>query len=372
MMFTKRTKRFIAATVMASMMAFPVMAAEGGSSASANDDAVAVINEFNDTVVAAYEKQDVALDTKDFTNADLVAQLDGRNDYIRSAQSAYTISDKSSDFTIDQVKAVNDNVVKVLATRTLNQTLSNEQTGEIPFHSSTQEGYVLTKSNDGWQIARVVDEIYGANLAMDQFVEEFDNAAAPLAANAVNGEDNQAVQDLGGIDYTNLSAKNYEAVEKSDAVMDDAGDYYAYSKAKARDYALKWALGRNPAYSDYSNVGGDCANFTSQCFVAGGLPHTNEWYPGSYQFINVEGQRDMLVNNNRAIKYYKELPVYPRNLDTTGTVVHYFNGSVYYHAVIITSDPMTGYNNIRVSGHTADVKNGPILPIDQIRSFQVA
>lgn len=371
-MFAKRTKRFIAATVMASMMTFPVMAAEGGSSASATDEAIAVVNEFNDTVVAAYEKKDVPLDSKDFANADLVAQLDGRNDYIRSAQSAYTISDKSSDFTIDQVNAVGDDVVKVLATRTLNQTLSNDTTGAIPFHSSTQEGYVLTKGDDGWQIARVVDEIYGANLEIDKFIEEFDATSAPLAVNAVNGDENQAVQDLGGIDYTNLSAENFEAVERSNAEMDDAGDYYAYSKAKARDYALKWALGRNPAYSDYSNAGGDCANFTSQCFVAGGLPHTSGWYPDSYEFINVEGQRDMLVNNNRAIKYYQQLPVYPNNLDTTGTVVHYFNGSVYYHAVIITSDPMTSYNSIRVSGHTADVKNGPILPIDQIRSFQIA
>ena len=369
-MFTKRTKRFIATTILASMMAFPVMATESDASTTATDEAVAVVNEFNVSVVAAYEKHDVEVDTNDFINADLAAQLEGRNDYIRSAQSAYTILDKSSDFTIDRVKVVNDNVIKVLATRTLDQTLSNKKTGNIPFHSSTQEGYVLTKSADGWQIARVVDEIYGANLAIDKFIEEFDNTAAPLAVNAINNDENQAVQDLGGVDYTNLSAKNYEAVEKSDAVMDDAGDYYAYSKAKARDYALKWALGRNPAYSSYPDA--DCANFTSQCFVAGGLPHTNGWYPDSFEFVNVECQRDMLVNNNRAIKYYKELPVYPNNLDTTGTVVHYFNGSVYYHAVIITSDPMTSYNNIRISGHTVDTLNGPILPIDQIRSFQVA
>lgn len=370
-MFTKRTKRFIATTILASMMAFPVMATEGDASTTATDEAVAVVNEFNVSVVAAYEKHDVEVDTNDFINADLAAQLEGRNDYIRSAQSAYTILDKSSDFTIDRVKVVNDNVIKVLATRTLDQTLSNKKTGNIPFHSSTQEGYVLTKSADGWQIARVVDEIYGANLAIDKFIEEFDNTAAPLAVNAINNDENQAVQDLGGVDYLNLANENFEAVEKSNTVVDSVAGY-AYSKAKACSYALKWALGRNPAYADYSNSGGDCANFTSQCFIAGGLPNTNEWYPGSYQFINVEGQRDMLVNNKRAIKYYQQLPVYPRNLDTTGTVVHYFNGSVYYHAVIITSDPMTNYNSIRVSGHTADVKNGPILPINQIRSFQVA
>ena len=35
------------------------------------------------------------------------------------------------------------------------------------------------------------------------------------------------------------------------------------------EYARKWAYGRNPAYFDFSDIGGDCTNFASQCLYAG-------------------------------------------------------------------------------------------------------
>ena len=43
-----------------------------------------------------------------------------------------------------------------------------------------------------------------------------------------------------------------------------------YNREKAIEYANTWAYGRNPAYYDYSNLGGDCTNFISQCLYAGG------------------------------------------------------------------------------------------------------
>ena len=42
-----------------------------------------------------------------------------------------------------------------------------------------------------------------------------------------------------------------------------------YDRKKAVQYAARWALGRNPQYYDYSNIGGDCTNFASQCIYAG-------------------------------------------------------------------------------------------------------
>ncbi len=34
-------------------------------------------------------------------------------------------------------------------------------------------------------------------------------------------------------------------------------------------YARRWAFGRNPAYYNFDNLGGDCTNFASQCLFAG-------------------------------------------------------------------------------------------------------
>ena len=44
---------------------------------------------------------------------------------------------------------------------------------------------------------------------------------------------------------------------------------YEYDRQKAVDYALRWAMGRNPAYYDFEKIGGDCTNFASQCIYAG-------------------------------------------------------------------------------------------------------
>ena len=42
-----------------------------------------------------------------------------------------------------------------------------------------------------------------------------------------------------------------------------------YDRQAAVQYAHRWAYGRNPAYYDYEDLGGDCTNFASQCVFAG-------------------------------------------------------------------------------------------------------
>ena len=43
-----------------------------------------------------------------------------------------------------------------------------------------------------------------------------------------------------------------------------------YNAANAVAYARQWWNSFNPAYYNYDNQGGDCANFVSQCLIAGG------------------------------------------------------------------------------------------------------
>ena len=42
-----------------------------------------------------------------------------------------------------------------------------------------------------------------------------------------------------------------------------------YNRRAAVAYAHKWAYNRNPAFYDFSEIGGDCTNFASQCLYAG-------------------------------------------------------------------------------------------------------
>lgn len=42
-----------------------------------------------------------------------------------------------------------------------------------------------------------------------------------------------------------------------------------YDRLEAVSYAHRWAYGRNPAFYDYEEIGGDCTNYASQCIYVG-------------------------------------------------------------------------------------------------------
>ena len=52
-----------------------------------------------------------------------------------------------------------------------------------------------------------------------------------------------------------------------------------FNRQRAVEYALRWALGRNPMFPDYSGHGhgGDCTNFVSQAMLAGGWTTVTGW-----------------------------------------------------------------------------------------------
>ena len=62
-----------------------------------------------------------------------------------------------------------------------------------------------------------------------------------------------------------------------------------YDRDAAVRYAHRWAYRRNPAYFDFSELGGDCTNFVSQCIYAGSgvmnFTPTYGWY-----YINAQNR----------------------------------------------------------------------------------
>lgn len=42
-----------------------------------------------------------------------------------------------------------------------------------------------------------------------------------------------------------------------------------YNRERAVEYAKNWALSRNPLFTDYTQIGGNCTNFVSQALLAG-------------------------------------------------------------------------------------------------------
>lgn len=85
-----------------------------------------------------------------------------------------------------------------------------------------------------------------------------------------------------------------------------------YDRQAAVAYARRWALGRNPAYYDFENLGGDCTNFASQCLYAGAAvmnyTPTMGWYYRSVgdrapAWSGVEYLYNFLINNRSVGPY---------------------------------------------------------------------
>ena len=67
-----------------------------------------------------------------------------------------------------------------------------------------------------------------------------------------------------------------------------------YRPEDAIAYAMIWGgSDRNPEYKDLSDIG-DCANFVSQCLLAGGIETTEEWQPYTYAWKSARGLRGFL------------------------------------------------------------------------------
>ena len=60
-----------------------------------------------------------------------------------------------------------------------------------------------------------------------------------------------------------------------------------YNRDAAVEYANTWAYARNPAYFDFSEIGGNCTNFASQCIYAGsGVMNYTPTYGWYYISVN--------------------------------------------------------------------------------------
>lgn len=137
-----------------------------------------------------------------------------------------------------------------------------------------------------------------------------------------------------------------------------------YNRAAAVAYARRWALGRNPAFYDFQNIGGDCTNFASQCIYAGArvmnyTPETGWFYRSvsdrTPSWTGVEFLYEFLVNNRSVGPFAHEVP---ENEAEPGDIVQLgsADGDFYHSPVIIAVVP-----TILVAAHTYDVLDKPLF-----------
>ena len=151
--------------------------------------------------------------------------------------------------------------------------------------------------------------------------------------------------------------------------MKTSSDILEYRRADALAYALKWALGRNPQFYDYSALGGDCTNFASQVLWAGGAlmnyDHQAGWYykdPNrkSPSWTGVNFLFEFLINN-RGRGPFARLAGPEEMLLGDLIQLSFRGGGKFDHTLVVTQRrPPFDPENIEVSTHTYDSLNGKL------------
>ncbi len=146
----------------------------------------------------------------------------------------------------------------------------------------------------------------------------------------------------------------------------------SYNRARAVEYAKRWALSRNPLFFDFTGGGGNCTNFVSQCLLAGGTvmdpTPTFGWYYASiddrspswtgvrefYEYMC--GLGDFPPKTERQGPFSNEVA---RELAEIGDVVQLANASgQFYHSLLVSGFSPDG--DILVCAQSNDALDRPL------------
>ena len=147
--------------------------------------------------------------------------------------------------------------------------------------------------------------------------------------------------------------------------------YKEYNRARAVEYARRWALSRNPLFINFAGQGGDCTSFVSQCIYAGScvMNFTRDfgWYyvnpnDRAPAWSSVEYFYDFMTNTPSFASQNGGIGPYGIEVDSTraieGDVVQLADETGdFYHTLLITG---FSEGQTLVSAHTNDALDKPL------------
>ena len=132
-----------------------------------------------------------------------------------------------------------------------------------------------------------------------------------------------------------------------------------YKRDFAVTYAHTWAPHRNPTFTDYDKMGGDCTNFASQVLLAGGdamqYGQLGWYYSGinnhSTSWTGVEFLYLFLVHNTRQGPFATPVPLTQAQ---PGDIIQLsFDGLHFVHSPVVVSID----SGILLAAHSDDADN---------------
>ena len=138
-----------------------------------------------------------------------------------------------------------------------------------------------------------------------------------------------------------------------------------YNREKVKEYAKKWAYGRNPKYYNFDSIGGDCTSFISQCIYAGSrvMNYTKNtgWYYNSVNdrspsWSGVEFLYRFLTNNKGVGPRGKKSKLEELQIGDIAQLS--FDGISFGHTLVIVNiGDILALDNIYIASHTYDSYN---------------
>lgn len=153
-----------------------------------------------------------------------------------------------------------------------------------------------------------------------------------------------------------------------------------YDREAAVAYAHEWAYERNPAFADFSDMGGDCANFFSQALLAGGAVMNERgedgWYYHSLDsrapaWSGVPSLFGFLTENRGRGPFGQVVPL--EEAQPGDLIQLQFAGKPgFSHSLLVVSrgDPPTP-DNILIAAHSIDSENRPLSTYSYVNTRAV-
>jgi Putative amidase domain len=207
---------------------------------------------------------------------------------------------------------------------------------------------------------------------------------------AINNENNRNE----AIDLDEFIKREEEAIEKDKAELKEdlnqsMATYtteinmltgYDFNRTAMREYARRHYNNPNKAFYDFTKIGGDCTNFTSQIIHAGGAPMDSEgkykWYyyslnSRSPSWTGVMFLYDYLINNDGLGPHAVDSDFF--NVITGDVIQIDFNGdNIYTHSPSVVQPYIKGSGDLytlTVAARTYDFYNRPILTYPGVKRY---
>lgn len=140
-----------------------------------------------------------------------------------------------------------------------------------------------------------------------------------------------------------------------------------YNASAAVAYAVQYAIIPNSAYADFTNSGGDCTNFISQCLYAGGIvQHVGTAYTESCWFYQSSTNRSYSWTGANSFRNYITSSVSKINMTSSswssvvpGDIIQLMNSGSATHSMIVSNlvYGSSGRSDLLVCAHTTNRQN---------------